>query len=152
MHYQEQSKSSLLSPLTGYFLWAFLPKEPGGEGEMGWFYMLCKHVYLGSWQCCALHAATSAPAPARHGTGDGPNAPSSRDFAVSPAATLVSEVPQARGESSWSCLGVLSALRTLGVQRSDLGAAARFALQIKEEGGHPYSASLCIQLARSLMG
>lgn len=30
-------------------------------------FMLCKHVYLGSWQHCVLHAATSAPAPSHHG-------------------------------------------------------------------------------------
>lgn len=62
MYYEEQSKSTLLSPLTGYFLWAFLPKEH--RGKMGWFCMLRKHVYFRSLQHCVLDKATSAPAPA----------------------------------------------------------------------------------------
>lgn len=154
MHYQEQSKSSLLSPLTGYFLWALLPKEP--RGKMGWFCLLCKCVYLGSLQQDALDAATSAPAPAWlpdshpawprawthtvvsgwvavnhscfHGTL--PNPAQKQANLFQRCYALTGKIPQAQsgGCPVWRCFIC---------REKDLRAAARFAVQIKEEKRPP---------------
>lgn len=171
MHYQEQSKSSLLSPLTGYFLWAFLPKEP--RGKMGRFCMLCKHVYLGSAQHPVLDAATSAPAPApARPPYSHPTRPGDRTCMVvsiwvavnrshfysvlpSPVQKQVNQFQRwyaLTDRIPWTQSDGCPVWRRFVCREGDLGAAAIFAVLIKEERGHPCSCSLCIQLACLLMG